>query len=191
MRRRLRSTLLAEIAAKTSRPATPDVASDNRDRTSSLDSGFGGTKAFTKTMRDDVGHLTATRSATAGSLAVEYDDCVSELTIPCLSGSDDPLARPEPHLERENFWRRARTIRIAARNPKAQRHLGFAGRIAGGSGAAIRFGANFRRWRHGGDAARVAKAPHVYSFDKPLILLVPQEGFEPPTPSLRMMCSTN
>ncbi len=24
-----------------------------------------------------------------------------------------------------------------------------------------------------------------------LILLVPQEGFEPPTPSLRMMCSTN
>jgi hypothetical protein len=28
-------------------------------------------------------------------------------------------------------------------------------------------------------------------FPKLLILLVPQEGFEPPTPSLRMMCSTD
>ena len=57
MRRRLRSTLLAEIAAKTSRPATLDVASDNRDRTSSLDAIFGGTRAFAKMMRGDVGRL--------------------------------------------------------------------------------------------------------------------------------------
>ena len=30
-----------------------------------------------------------------------------------------------------------------------------------------------------------------YFWPKLLILLVPQEGFEPPTPSLRMMCSTS
>ncbi len=71
--------------------AFPDVASDNTNRTSSLDAIFGGPEAF---------------------------------ATPCPSGSDDPSTRPEPHLERENYWRRARTNRIAARNPKGQRALG-------------------------------------------------------------------
>jgi hypothetical protein len=61
------------------------------------------------------------------------------------------------------------TIRIKARLPKRRRRLGLQAGIVGGSNAVIRFGANFRWWRHGGDAARAPKRLEAHLFYKLLI----------------------